>query len=83
MVTGALVGVVRDGLPTIWRRARTDGSYLSAGDARVHVGLGDQPRVSRVVVQWPDNVRESYADVPPDRIVTLRRGEGRPEVRGL
>ena len=39
-VTGARVGVMRDGQPTLWRRARTDGSYLSASDGRVHVGLG-------------------------------------------
>ena len=37
---GARVGVVREGQPTLWRRARTDGSYLSASDDRVHFGLG-------------------------------------------
>jgi hypothetical protein len=43
-ITGARVGVMRSGQPTLWRRARTDGSYLSASDGRVQVGLGDRPR---------------------------------------
>jgi hypothetical protein len=76
IITGARVGVVRAGRPTLWRRARTDGSYLSASDGRVHVGLGDQPHLDRVVVQWPDGVIESYTGVDADRVVTLRRGAG-------
>jgi len=76
IVTGARVGVVRDGQPTLWRRARTDGSYLSASDVRVHFGLRDKPTIAQVVVDWPDGVHESFADVPADRIVTLTRGTG-------
>ena len=53
-VTGARVGIERSGQPTLWRRARTDGSYLSASDGRVHAGLGALPHIDRVVVQWPD-----------------------------
>ena len=41
---GAWIGVERAGQPTLWRRVRTDGSYLSASDARVHFGLGASPR---------------------------------------
>src|SRR5204863_7290350 len=50
---GAFVGVERDGHQTMWRRVRTDGSYLSASDVRVHFGLGASPLVKAVVVQWP------------------------------
>ena len=28
---GALIGLERKVMPTLWRRVRTDGSYLSAG----------------------------------------------------
>ena len=76
---GARVGVVRAGAATLWRRARTDGSYLSAGDSRVHFGMGADARVDAVVVEWPDGAIESFTGVPPDRIVTLNRGEGRPQ----
>jgi hypothetical protein len=36
------------------RRVRTDGSYLSANDPRVLVGLGEVSRVESVRVRWPD-----------------------------
>jgi hypothetical protein len=74
---GARVGVVRDGQPRLWRRVRTDGSYLSASDDRVHIGLGTGDRVSSVSVEWPDGLHESFADVASDRIVSLKRGTGR------
>jgi hypothetical protein len=75
---GARVGVVRRGQPTQWRRAGTDGSYLSASDPRVHVGLGTAAAVDEVLVEWPDGARERFTGVPANRIVTLERGTGRP-----
>ena len=65
------------GSPTLWRRVRTDGSYLSASDVRVHFGLGAAAAVTAIVVQWPDGQRERFTDVGADRVVTLRRGTGR------
>ena len=74
---GAWVGVERAARPTLWRRVRTDGSYLSASDVRVHFGLGSSSAINAVVVQWPDGARERWADVAADRLVVLRRGSGR------
>jgi hypothetical protein len=74
---GAWIGVERAGRPTLWRRVRTDGSYLSASDVRVHFGLGSSSAITAVVVQWPDGQRERWTDVAGDRLVTLRRGSGR------
>jgi hypothetical protein len=73
---GAWVGVERTGRPILWRRVRTDGSYLSASDSRLHFGLGDSTSVTAVIVQWPDGVRERFTNVTADRLVTLRRGTG-------
>jgi enediyne biosynthesis protein E4 len=73
---GAWVGVERAGRPTLWRRVRTDGSYLSANDVRVHLGLGASPSIDAVVVQWPDGQRERWTGVAGDRLLTLRRGSG-------
>ena len=70
---GAWIGVERTGQPTLWRRVRTDGSYLSASDARVHFGLGASSAVAAVVIQWPDGVRERRANVTADMHVTFRR----------
>jgi hypothetical protein len=74
---GAWIGVERAGRPTLFRRVRTDGSYLSASDIRAHFGLGGSRAVDGVVVQWPDGHRERWRDVAVDRAVTLRRGDGK------
>jgi hypothetical protein len=73
---GARVGIERAGKPTLWRRVKTDGSYLSASDVRVHFGLGASPQVDAVVVEWPDGTRERWRGVAPDRLTTLRRSTG-------
>jgi hypothetical protein len=73
---GAWVGVERAGAPTAWRRVRSDGSYLTASDSRVHVGLAASVAVDAIVVQWPDGERERFAVAGVDRVVTLKRGSG-------
>jgi enediyne biosynthesis protein E4 len=76
-MVGARVGIVRATGPTLWRRSRADGSYASANDSRVLFGLGDTAKIVKVRVQWPDGNAEDWTDVPVDRYVTLREGEGR------
>ena len=73
---GALVEISRRTGPTLWRRARADGSYASANDPRVLVGLGASPDPPRVRVRWPDGGRDEWREVPLDRWTTLRKGEG-------
>jgi enediyne biosynthesis protein E4 len=73
---GARVGVERAGRPTLWRRVKTDGSYLSASDVRAHFGLGGSAAVDAVVVQWPDGQSERWTGIKGDRLVTLERGSG-------
>ena len=74
---GARVGVVRATGPTLWRRARADGSYASANDPRVIAGLGDEATIAKVRVEWPDGNAEEWTDVPVDRYTTLKEGGGR------
>jgi enediyne biosynthesis protein E4 len=71
---GARVAVLRDAQPTLWRRARADGSYASANDSRVLVGLGASTVVPRVRVLWPDGRVEEWSQVPIDRYTTLVQG---------
>ncbi|HJU44986.1 MAG TPA: CRTAC1 family protein [Vicinamibacterales bacterium] len=73
---GARVGIERRGRPTLWRRVKTDGSYLSSSDIRVHAGLGSDTAAA-VVVEWPDGARERWQAVQIDRLVTLRRGSAK------
>ncbi|MCY4058950.1 MAG: ASPIC/UnbV domain-containing protein, partial [Gammaproteobacteria bacterium] len=71
---GARVEIVRDDGETLWRRARSDGSYASANDPRVHVGLGDEAAVRRVRVHWPDGTLEEWPPMAVDRWTTLIQG---------
>src|SRR5206468_2953049 len=73
---GARAAVVRHGKQTPWREVRTDSSYLSANDLRVHFGLGDQADIDAVIVDWPDHAREKFEGFKADRIVTVRQGTG-------
>ncbi len=56
------------------RRTRTDGSYLSANDPRVLVGLGSATEVETVRVRWPDGSAEEWKSPLIDRYITLRQG---------
>jgi hypothetical protein len=68
---GARVEIVAGGSTRV-RRARADGSYASANDPRVVLGLGDSAGPAQVRVQWPDGRMDEWKDVPIDRYSTLR-----------
>ena len=76
---GARVGLVTRSSPILWRRAHTDGSYLSSSDARVHFGLPSAADVAGIIVEWPRGLREMWNDVPVNRIVDLKQGIGRKQ----
>jgi enediyne biosynthesis protein E4 len=76
---GAKIEIKRPGLPTLWRRVRADGSYLSANDPRIVVGLGDVTRVESLTVHWPDGKRESFPVPPLRQYTTLVEGAGLKE----
>ena len=76
LAVGARVEVLRAKGP-VWRRARADGSYASANDPRVLVGLGDDAGPVNVRVRWPSGRTELFADVRVDRYVTLTEGTGK------
>ncbi len=60
------------------RRARTGGSYASAGDPRVLFGLGSATAAGEIQVAWPDGKKETFAaPAEIDRYLTLKEGEGR------
>jgi hypothetical protein len=73
---GARVAVTPGNGRTMWRRAHTDGSYASASDPRVLVGLGDAGGPVKVRVIWPDGKSETFDGVTIDRYTTLEQGHG-------
>jgi hypothetical protein len=75
---GARVAVTGANDRTRWRRARADGSYASANDPRVLIGLGGQTGPVRVQVTWPSGRVEEWPQVNIDRYTTLSEGTGAP-----
>ena len=73
---GARIEVIVSEKNVLRRRARTDGSYLSANDPRVLVGLGNATRVETVRVRWPDGSGEEWKDLKADQYVSLKQGSG-------
>ncbi|MYD71432.1 MAG: CRTAC1 family protein [Acidobacteria bacterium] len=76
--TGTRVAVTATDGVTRHRRARADGSYASAHDPRLLVGLGDAANPVDVQVIWPNGSVEAWSDVPVDTYTTLTRGDGGP-----
>jgi len=70
---GASVEVVVTKNKILRRRVRTDGSYLSANDPRVLVGLGSATRVEVVRVRWPDGATAELKAPPVDRYTKIVR----------
>jgi hypothetical protein len=73
---GAWVGVFTTDGASRWRRARAAGSYGSANDPRVLIGLGDAERVDRVEIRWPDGSEEVRIDLAVDAYTTVRQRSG-------
>ncbi len=52
-------------------------SYLSSSDPRAHFGLGAIDRVDEITVRWPDGTSEAFTCGRVDRVLPVRRGDGR------
>jgi hypothetical protein len=61
----------------LWRRPRTDGSFGSARDPRLIVGLATESGASRVEVHWVSGQVEAWAGVEPGAYLGLFKGAGR------
>ena len=46
-------------------------SYLSSEDPRAHFGLGNETRVARLTIRWPDGRISQLANLAVDRILTV------------
>ena len=55
------------------------GSYLSAHDPRLVLGLGQRTKIDWLEVRWPQpsGVMERFTDLPVDRYIMIVEGEGK------
>jgi len=67
---GARVFVTAGGRTQV-REARSQSSYLSVSDVRLHFGLGAADRVDRVEVRWPGGGAQRLSDIRIDQVVII------------
>ena len=48
------------------------GSYLSQNDLRIHFGLGNQDRVDKAEILWPDGTKQTLNNLDADRFYRIR-----------
>lgn len=65
------------------RQLKGGGSYFSANDRRLVIGLGNNERVHRLSVRWPDGRVEEWTDVMAGRQVRLKQGDANIEASTL
>jgi hypothetical protein len=55
------------------------GSYLSAHDPRMVLGLGQRKKIDSLEVKWPQpsGLVERFTDLPVDRYITIVEGQGK------
>jgi hypothetical protein len=61
-----------------WLRIINPGdSYLCSSDPRAHFGLDTSARYDAIHVRWPDGLIEQFGGGAADRVLAVRRGEGK------
>ena len=78
---GARVEIQLEDGRTLLRRVHTDGSYASASDPRIQVGLGvegssEAVGIEDILVHWVQGATERFSAPEPGLYHTLRQGSG-------
>jgi len=51
-------------------------SYYSQNDLRLHFGVDQAAKIDEIRVRWPSGEESSFEDVPANRLVHIKEGEG-------
>ena len=70
---GARVTVLTGGFAQVAERTG-GGSYQSAHDPRLHLGLGDTSRVDSVEIAWPSGQVDRFDGIAANRVLVVREG---------
>jgi len=63
------------------RHRKGGGSYLSASDPRLLIGLGDASQVDQVEIRWPSGLVQRLGPLQADRGYRIIEGENQPKPR--
>jgi hypothetical protein len=59
-----------------WRTVRSGASYCSHSDFALHFGLGKDPKVEALEIEWPSGQKQSFTDLPPNQFLVIDEAKG-------
>ncbi|HUQ32412.1 MAG TPA: CRTAC1 family protein [Pyrinomonadaceae bacterium] len=78
---GARVKVVSGDL-TQKDEVRSGDSYISQSDLRLHFGLERRTKIDLIEIRWPSGTVDKITDAKPNRVLTIKEGQGIVEQKG-
>jgi len=57
------------------REVKSNSSYMSQSDLRLHFGLGKHTSVDSIRVRWTDGTWQSFGPCPADRFICIEKGK--------
>jgi len=75
MAIGAQIHLVAADGSSQWNEVTTAVGYASSSDNRVHFGLGANPKIKQLEIQWPSGIKQTLRDVDVDRVVTIKESQ--------
>ncbi len=74
---GAVVRV-RSASGTQWRMVHSGSSYCSQSQLELTFGLGKDPRIDELVVEWPSGLRQSFRGIAVNQFLAIQEGAQQP-----
>jgi uncharacterized protein YndB with AHSA1/START domain len=59
-----------------WSSVRSGSSYASQSDLAVTFGLGNDPAVKSLEIEWPSGARQKLTDIAANQFITIEEGKG-------
>ena len=53
--------------------------FASQGSARIHAGIGTATTIEKVEIRWPSGERQTFENIPANRIMRVTEGRTAPE----
>jgi hypothetical protein len=63
---------------TQWQMVRSGSSYCSQSQLALTFGLGKDPEVTELVIEWPSGLKQTFRNLRPNRFVTITEGKPGP-----
>jgi len=73
-IYGAKIKLTTDKL-TINRTIQAKQSFLSQGDPRLHIGLGDSEKVKELIIYWRDGKQSSFKNLMANQYITISKAD--------